>query len=139
MPIFSPVASFAPEVSMGRDSKNWCFIFVLFLASALISPAQTLSSSKQTALENFLTAPIGFEPNTGQMDPNIRFTSRAAGYSVYLTRSELLVAFDGQGGDRAGPETIRVTLVGADRTVEPQGEGPLPGVSHYYIGSDPSQ
>ena len=36
-------------------------------------------------------------------------------------------------------ETLRISLPGADKNVEPQGIDVLPGVTNYYIGNDPAQ
>jgi hypothetical protein len=77
-------------------------------------------------------AELAFEQNLGQSDPRARFLARGRGYALFLTPSEAVLAFP-----HAGPP-LRMRLRGAqDATVA--GEGPLPGTSHYFVGSDPAR
>jgi Beta-propeller repeat len=81
---------------------------------------------------------MGFEENAGQLDDHtVQFLSHASGYSVYLSHGELLVVFDSRKRAPKSPaETVRITLVGADKNVEPQGADVLPGITNYYVGND---
>src|SRR3984893_5395202 len=112
---------------------------VLFPASISFAQAANQPSSRQVVLENLASLPLGFEQNVGQVNKSIGFVCRAAGYSVSLSRGELLVVFHDQGSGKQGAETLRINLAGADENVEPQGIEVLPGVTNYYIGNDPTQ
>ena len=74
---------------------------------------------------------IGFEPNRGQTDPEVRFISRGRGYVLFLTSREVVLAL----GTEPGP--LRMRLAGA-RPAATSGEGARPGKSHYFLGNDPA-
>jgi hypothetical protein len=112
---------------------------VLFPASISFAQAANQPSNRQVVLENLASLPLGFEQNVGEVNKSIGFVCHAAGYSVSLSRGELLVVFNDQGSGKQGTETLRISLAGADKNVEPQGIDVLPGVTHYYIGNDPAQ
>jgi hypothetical protein len=80
--------------------------------------------------------PLGFEQNLGQASPTFGFLARGNGYFLYLGNGEFVIEFTDP-GDASLRESVRVTLVGADQSVEPEGTDPPPGVTHYYFGSDP--
>ncbi len=74
--------------------------------------------------------PIVFEPNVGQTDPRVQFLSRTKGSTLFLTRTEAVLALRGK--------VLRMGLEGA-APATPQGLEPLPGVTHYYVGNDPAK
>src|ERR1700722_12328955 len=113
---------------------------VAFLTSVMCSAAafplqydfrQPIQTSQKLA-----SLPLGFEQNLGQADPTIGFLARADGYFLYLGNGEFAIQF----ADPRNPgvsEFVHVTLTGANLNVAPEGIDRLPGVTHYYIGSDP--
>jgi hypothetical protein len=72
--------------------------------------------------------PLAFEANRGQTDPRVRFVARGAGYTVFLTGTEAVVAFAGGAGERA---VVRLQPVGASPAPRLEPEAPLAGVAHY--------
>lgn len=74
--------------------------------------------------------PIVFEPNVGQTDPRVKYLSRGPGATLFLTGEEAVLALSGQ--------VLRIRLEGAGPGTAAALE-PLPGVTHYYRGNDPSQ
>jgi len=82
---------------------------------------------RQAALGEAGQRPLAFEANRGQADPRVRFLARGAGYTVFLTEAEAVVALGGGGGERA---VVRVQPVGA-RPSGPVPDAPLPGVAVY--------
>ena len=80
--------------------------------------------------------PAVFEPNVGQVDPRVRFLSRARGYTLYLTDTEAVLALNGGPGDGT---VLRMSLVGAQRSPRVTGVGKLPGIVNYFIGDDPAR
>lgn len=103
--------------------------------------------------------PMSFELNEGQVDPRVRFTSRSAGYALYLTSSEAVLRLGGSMAT-AVPErsvlsavpdnralqsqesksaVLRIKLVGANATARVTGLNELAGKSNYFIGNDPKK
>lgn len=113
---------------------------------------------------DFGKLPLSFVPNLGQSDPSVRFEARWAGGTLLFGPGELAVVLGGEGGRlgnwlwgqrvRAPSErsdyietgyietgeagVVRVRMVAAN-AVEPVGEGTLPGVASYFLGSDPAR
>jgi hypothetical protein len=97
--------------------------------------------------------PLAFEINQGQSDARVRFLARGAGYSLFLTADEAVLALR-PAGQRTGsapgrrtradtgpltPAIVRLALAGADPTPAVEGLDPQPGRSHYLIGNDPGR
>jgi hypothetical protein len=101
------------------------------------------------------TLPMSFDVNEGQAHEEVKFLSRANGYSLFLTSTEAVLALrrptrrdmsqKGLGRRMGVPAeavespsaVLRMRLAGARRPVEVKGIDPLPGRSHYFIGKDP--
>ena len=94
--------------------------------------------------------PLAFEPNLGQSDPRVKFTSHGSGYTLFLTDTEAVFAMRpvaasqrvGRSREhrRAAPgATMRLTLAGAAPPARLSALEPLPGISNYVIGSDSSK
>jgi hypothetical protein len=71
--------------------------------------------------------PLVFESNRGQTDGQVRFLARGEGYTLFLTDTGLLAA--GSAGH------VRLTFAGARAPYEVEALEPLPGRSHYFLGS----
>lgn len=74
--------------------------------------------------------PLVFEPNVGQTDPRVRFLSRGPGYTLHLTGREAVLSRNGA--------SVRLELAGARTAPPAEPLDPLPSVSHYLRGGDPS-
>lgn len=76
--------------------------------------------------------PLAFEANRGQVDARVRFVARGAGYTVFLTPTEAVVAF----GGGSEPAVLRLQPVGASAAAELVPGDPLPGVvNHGGVGA----
>jgi len=82
--------------------------------------------------------PLSFEANQGQANSQVRFTSRTGAYTLFLTKSEAVLAFPA-GGNRRNAATFRMQLAGANPNLNPSGADQLPGVVNYFVGSDPAK
>jgi hypothetical protein len=98
--------------------------------------------------------PLGFEANQGQTDPQVKYTARGNGYSVFLTANDALFAVSSakRGGtqsaraigahalqhtsDKVESASIDMRLVGGNAKPEITAGDPLPGTVNYYVGSD---
>src|SRR2546429_7913649 len=97
--------------------------------------------------------PLQFEANSGQSDSQVKFLARGRGYGLFLTSTEAVFAFKKDQGQRkkikasdssfvprpSSLSTLRMKLVGANSSVQPNGLEELAGKSNYFIGSDPAK
>ena len=133
-----------------------------------ISASQADSKAQARILDGYGKLPLSFEANQGQTDPQVRFLSRGAGYSLFLTSTEAVLALTegpqqkpaaraARAPGSAGAEgpalhaarasishdnktaVLRMKLVGANAKAEVIGQDELPGKSNYFIGNDPKK
>src|SRR5208283_2349038 len=94
--------------------------------------------------------PLTFEANQGQTDPQVRFVSRGAGYTAFLTSDGIVLSLRTQQGVADHPtnevpaspakhDTVQFRLLGAARNVPAIGEVPQPGRVNYFIGNNPAK
>lgn len=86
--------------------------------------------------------PMPFEANQGQTDSCVKFLSRSAGCSIFLTSSETVLTLQRPCSPRSPKATrttaiVRMKLVGANPAPRVEALAPLPGKVNYLIGSDP--
>jgi hypothetical protein len=64
----------------------------LFLAcgNAAFAGSSVTPTAKRLA-ENYGRIPLSFEANQGQTDPSVQFLSRGSGYSLFLTKDEVVL------------------------------------------------
>ena len=128
---------------------------------------QTVPVAAQARIQaGYGRLPMHFEPNLGQTADEVKFVARGPGYTLFLTADEAVLALrpSRPASDRADPRhrrrpfdleatdprrrarryagaVIRTRLEGATRNFAPQPEGleKLPGISNYFLGSDPAK
>jgi hypothetical protein len=100
-------------------------LFVLFSSPALQAAETGVAAVK------YFKSPLLFEPNEGQSAPNVDFISRAKDFRLYLSRTETLIELP--------QESVRMQLVGANRSARPVPLDLSETKINYYIGSDPAQ
>lgn len=114
--------------------------FRIALAVAACSAALLGLADRASAGRPSVPLPFLFEKNLGQSRPDVRFLARGAGYALFLTADGALLRLQPAAGRRdQPPAAIRIGLAGGDPGAEIAGVDPLPGRSHYFIGSDPSR
>jgi len=98
--------------------------------------------------------PVSFEPNYGQSDPGVKFLSRGAGYTLFLTEAEavlllreeslqhsensaspIMTQFSGP-SENSPYSVLRIGLAGAIKPRVIRGEDLQGGISNYFIGRD---
>lgn len=94
----------------------------------------------------YVKLPLRFEPNRGQADRAVKFVSRGAGYSLFLTRSEAVLSLSGPPSREAGsasrtqaPAVVRMRPVGANPRPRMTATERLAGQSNYVAGNDPGK
>src|SRR5438552_9623315 len=116
------------------------------LVSASFLPSESVSNRpiSRLALDQL---PISFEPNQGQTDSQVKFLARGAGYELFLTSSQAVLALSpglAESGAAKSSATKRqssvvtMQLAGANPAAAISGANALPGKSNYFIGNDPA-
>lgn len=147
------------------------------LLSSSLCLAQILPSNRTTT-QNLSTRqvqadygklPLTFEANQGQIQRNVKFVARGAGYTVFLTSGQMVLALRSSSvtsnantnvsvgapnqknaipatnlasaslNQKTEPTVIQINLVGADENPATAGEDPQPGKVNYFIGNDPKK
>src|SRR5271168_4323191 len=103
-----------------------------------LSLTASQTSEGGAGIRHFSALPAGFEENVGQFPSSARFVAHLHGYSVYFSRSEMLLVFRSKGKNGKGAEVVHIVLAGSNGGAEPQGVEPLAGVANYYLGDDPA-
>ena len=123
-------------------------------ASASPSPA-----ALQAARASFARLPLSFEENVGQTDARVKYTSRGAGYNLFLTADEAVFALRGRNASPncAGSDSkfirecanaaakpadafiLRLKMLGANPSAKVLGSDVQPGKINYYVGNDSSK
>lgn len=115
-------------------------------ARTATAPAPSVAA-KHTAA-NYSKIPLSFEPNKGQTDPSVQFLSRGSGYSLFLTKDEVVLNLERQKTQAtttdqkpvsSSLDTLRMKLVGASATTTITGLEPQSGRVSYLIGNDPKK
>jgi hypothetical protein len=121
----------------------------LALHSGVPLSKQAVSGGNQSTLEAFAAPdlaanhpavsvdlgqlPLGFEPNQGQTDPQVKFLARGAGYGVFLTADQAILTLRSPAKSSA---VVHMQLAGANPAATATGTSQLPGKSNYFIGND---
>jgi len=97
-------------------------------------------------LSSYGRLPLAFEPNRGQTHDRVQFLSRGPGYTLFLARTEAVLALRQPGGNKhsAGarggrPAVLHMRLAGANPDAHISGLERLPSASNYLLGQDPRQ
>jgi uncharacterized repeat protein (TIGR01451 family) len=137
----SRLAQVAPqEILAGASSKSTSRTVPSHdRRSAVPGLSQPDAGTKARIAEAYGRQPLGFEANRGQTDAGVQFVSRGAGYTLFLTSTQAVLALR-----RASPETtertvttpLRMKLVDSNPAPRVSQADELPGKSNYIIGSD---
>jgi hypothetical protein len=102
------------------------------------------------AKEVFSKMSMSFELNQGQTNEEVRFFSRGAGHTLWLTADGAVLAQRGVpksakgklAADNSNPQefdVFRLKLAGANQHAEVEGLEELPSKTNYFIGNDPKK
>lgn len=100
------------------------------LACALVALALAAPTRAAPALAGWGSLPVSYEPNRGQTHPSVDFIARSRDGVGFLAGGALTLRFD--------RHAVRISLAGA-RPRKPEAQEPLPGITSYFLGSDPSR
>jgi hypothetical protein len=96
-----------------------------------LSAAAETPSSYERARNLYDNLPLSFEPNLGQADAAVKFLAHTQGYAFSVSADEVL--FTGRNGSE------RMKILGASRTARIEYLDKQPGVSSYFVASDPAK
>jgi Beta-propeller repeat len=95
------------------------------------------NDARTRAMDFYREIPMSFEANDGQEDLRVKYSSRAQGYRVFLTKDGATLAFR---ADRQSPvSSVTMKLRGANCNPRVTGIEKLPGITNYFLGQDPSR
>src|SRR6266567_7560553 len=127
---------------MFSQLKSWPFATLLnqLILSSLLSviPAAAQQSAmagptkRPQVMKSYGKLPLSFEANQGQTDQRVKFLSRGAGYTLFLTEDSAVLSLYGK---KANAE-LRMKLLGANAHASVAGADALPGKSNYLVGND---
>jgi hypothetical protein len=101
---------------------------------------KTAQSAKGLSNAGQFKVPLYFEANRGQVDPSVKFFTRAAGYNMYLTAAEAVMVLPPAKAAKAKESVVvRMRLKGANAGPSIRGRDILPGRTSYFYGKDPSK
>jgi hypothetical protein len=132
-------------------SHAWRATGALLAALSLTCGTAAYASSAAAPIAKHTSAsydqiPLSFEPNQGQTDASVKFLSRGPGYSLFLTKDEVVLNLERQNASAAtisqkpaSIDTLRMKLVGANSSANVTGLESQSGVVSYLIGDDPKK
>ncbi|MBI3476057.1 MAG: SBBP repeat-containing protein [Acidobacteria bacterium] len=110
-----------------------------------------MPAQKVRVAEGYGKLPLAFEANQGQSDPQVKFLTRGAGYSLFLTSTEAVLTLRKASQQKPVSPTakslppleqsavLHMKLAGANSKTEMSGQDELPGKSNYFVGDDPKK
>jgi hypothetical protein len=116
----------------------------------ITKPSDGEGSAK--VIHEYAKLPMGFEPNVGQANAQVKFLARGEGYTVFLTPGEAVLGLRNGTGtkprdlardsiaspERRSDDTLRIKLIGANSEPVLAGIDELPGKSNYLKGNQPA-
>ena len=120
------------------------------LATGVALAAQTQEKSLPgaapvRAIEAFAKLPLSFEPNQGQTEGQVKFLSRGAGQTLFLTQSKAVLRVarfergpleTGTTEPRTSGTVLGMSFIGASRNPQVLGQEELPGKVNYLVGGN---
>src|SRR5919198_2643254 len=95
------------------------------------------STTKRQALKAYGRLPLAFAANAGQTDARVRYYAQGAGFSIFLTSKEAMLALR-RPGRRTGI-ALALRFLGSNRNVAIGGERWGPGRVNYLLGNEPAK
>lgn len=86
------------------------------------------------AADSYRRLPLTFEENLGQVDAQVRFMSRSAAGTIFMTRDEIVLVRSSSRGEQAAP--LRIKLKDDIATRSLVGSNELAAKVNYLVGND---
>ncbi len=129
-------------------------VLLLAAAATISSDAQSgpvQIKSRTSVNTNFGKLPLTFEGNRGQADSQVKFITRAPGYSASLTSDGMVLSLrarqstvgqtttESVSAGQPTHTTLQFRLLGAAKNPAILGEDPQLGRVNYFLGNDPAK
>ncbi len=127
----------------------------------LFSSKRSLGQPQTRGIQaEYAALPLGFEPNQGQTDPQVKYMARGGGYTLFLTGREAVFSFISKASSgensasrgvsrliakhrhelqRDSVAVMRMRLVNGNPRAQVHPSASLPGKTNYYLGNDPKK
>ena len=101
---------------------------IILFGAGLGLKAQTTDTHRLQGISDFARSVFYFEENRGQANGEVLYVGHGMRHRIAVTRSGAMLASDSQ--------IVSMQLVGFRSNAHFDAEGPVEGVSNYYLGSD---
>src|SRR5262245_3043539 len=112
-------------------------ILVITMLGGFTSPLQAQQLDRAKLGPDFKPGELLFEANSGQAPPEVRYLSRARGFTLYLTDTG--ASFELQKGSDADRVKVNLAFKGADGAAKVSAEDERPARVNYFYGADPQR
>src|SRR6266540_1203473 len=117
--------------------KKTSHVLSFFHSQKQLVTASANEGNQKQISENYGKSPLSFVSNEGQFDSKVAYASRGAGYSIFLTQTEAVLALNKSGSQRTDEQSvIKMQLADVNSTPSLTALEQLPGKVNYFSGSD---
>jgi hypothetical protein len=112
------------------------------VAGGSVAANRNDASARLLALAAYGKIPLTFEENSGQTDPRVKFLTRGAGYTVFLTDRGATLRLEGpsaEPGKRGSQAVVRLALAGSNSHTVSHPVGRQVAHASYFVGNDPQK
>ncbi len=141
---FAALFAISPSMAQTRSGKEKPDTVILTRKSKL-PVLQAAEPATAAIRKSYFNLPLSFESNQGQVDKNVKFLSRGAGYKILVAPTEAVFSFaeDSRRADRdvrlSHRDTLRIRIIGANPSPKIKAFEKLPGRSNYLVGNNPAK
>jgi len=115
-----------------------CLLLLAIGVEKQTTASLAVGNQRAKIVEGYGKLPLAFEANQGQSDSQVKFLSRGAGYSLFLTSADAVLALQPSAVSHRR-SVLRMELLNANPNSVVTGQDELPGKSNYFLGRDPKK
>jgi len=135
---------FMPIASLAADNAK----------APTLQKTEITVAKKAAVAKSYGKLPLYFTENKGQVDGRVKYYEKSSGHATFFTNEGVVLALTKsikEGKEKPSPlgnamkenkdkkfttEAVRLSFIGANKTVKITSESPLPGHVNYFIGND---
>jgi hypothetical protein len=122
------------------SSRLSAILFLILPLGAAHGDSSGLSAAARgSLLESYARLPLHFERNEGQAPPAVKYLTRIPGGTIFFTEDAAVMRLLRTSASTEEEAVVTMRLAGAQPPASPAGQEKLPGVSNYFLGSDPAR